>query len=102
MTGNFDRLLALLTVPPELEEVMIDALLGFGDDVVFTSQDVHGHGTDPGRLSLAEQVSGRRGLVQFQVELEGSQQEAFQQLLDTAFPQRDFHCLLLPALRMQG
>ena len=93
-------MLVVITVTPELEEPLIDALLGFDDEVVFTSRSVHGHGTNPDHLNLAEQVSGRRRLVQFQVELTESRLEPFRDLLHRVFPDTDLHCLAIPAMRL--
>ncbi|MCB1664956.1 MAG: DUF3240 family protein [Pseudomonadales bacterium] len=63
-----DMTLLVLTLSPALEEEIIDYLLGQNSVVSFTSQQVNGHG-DHGALSVAEQVSGRRKRVQYQVVL---------------------------------
>jgi len=44
----------------------VDYLLSLEEVGGFTSYPVHGHG-EQGRLSIAEQVSGRRKRVQFEI-----------------------------------
>lgn len=58
--------LLVLTLAPALEEELIDYLLNQDSVESFTSQQVHGHG-EHGTLSVAEQVSGRRKRLQYQV-----------------------------------
>jgi hypothetical protein len=63
-----DRYLLLsLTVPPKLEESIIDWLLGAESRCGFTSFPVNGHSGRPEGLTLAEQVSGRKQNVRFEV-----------------------------------
>lgn len=96
MTDTQDpRLLALVTIPPTLEELLIDVLLANQATSTFTSVAAHGHGTDHDRLSLAEQVSGRRKQMQFQIELVESEAPALLRSLDEAIPGGDFHCSFL-------
>jgi len=90
------RMLALLTIPPALEEVLIDVLLAHEATSAFTSVVAHGHGTDHDQLSLAEQVSGRRRQVQFQIELAESDAQGLLTALFDAIPGGDFHCCFLP------
>ena len=58
--------LLVLNITPELEEELVDYLLSLEELGGFTSYSVHGHG-EQGRLSIAEQVSGRRKRVQFEI-----------------------------------
>lgn len=62
---------ALLTVlaDPDLEERIVDWLLARDDVPGFTTFPAWGHGTAQARLSLAEQVAGRRARVAFQLVL---------------------------------
>lgn len=60
-------LLLSLTVPPKLEESIIDWLLGAESRCGFTSFPVNGHSGQPDHLSLAEQVSGRKQNVRFEI-----------------------------------
>lgn len=88
--------LALVTVPHALEEVVIDTLLSHEATSAFTSVAAHGHGTDHAGLSLAEQVSGRRKQIQFQIELAESDVPGLLAALLEAIPGGDCHCCLLP------
>lgn len=56
----------VLNITPELEEEMVDYLLSVEQVKGFTSYPVRGHG-EHSCLSIAEQVSGRRKRVQFEV-----------------------------------
>jgi hypothetical protein len=98
---NNDSVLALVTVPPTLEELLIDLLLEKEATSAFTSVAAHGHGTDHDQLSLAEQVSGRRKQVQFQVEVPLAAAPALLSSLQEAIPGGDFHCCFLKMLRIQ-
>lgn len=71
------KVLLVMNFNPELEEDMVDYLLGLVDIEGFTSYQVRGHGIH-GNLSLSEQVSGRRKRLQIEMLLE---QEAAEQVL---------------------
>jgi nitrogen regulatory protein PII len=58
--------LLILNITPELEEDLVDYLLAREEVGGFTSYPVHGHG-EQGHLSIAEQVTGRRTRVQFEI-----------------------------------
>jgi len=63
--------LLVLNIRPELEEDMVDYLLAQDGVRGFTSYQVRGHGVHED-LSLAEQVSGRRRRLQFELVIEES------------------------------
>lgn len=65
-TQNHDYTMLVLNTSPELEEYLIDYLLGFEEIEGFTSYQVHGHGEHNG-LSVAEQVTGRRKRSQYEI-----------------------------------
>jgi hypothetical protein len=65
------KTLLVLNLPPELEEDMVDYLLAQDGVGGFTSYPARGHG-DNVNMSLAEQVSGRRRRLQFEVIMEES------------------------------
>jgi hypothetical protein len=67
--------LLLLNLAPELEDDMVDYLLSVSSISGFTSYPVRGHG-EHSYLSIAEQVSGRRKRVQFEIVLAASDVEA--------------------------
>lgn len=95
MDMNDESVLALVTVPPALEEMLIDLLLAHEATSAFTSVAAHGHGADHDQLSLPEQVSGRRKQIQFQVEIPVSAAPALLRSLQEAIPGGDFHCAFL-------
>jgi len=59
----------ILNIPPELEEDLVDYLLAIDSLPGFTSYPARGHG-EHSHLSIAEQVSGRRKRVQFEIVLD--------------------------------
>ncbi len=61
----------VLNAAPELEEDLIDYLLTFEQIKGFTSFLVHGHG-EHNDLSVAEQVTGRRKRVQYEIFLDST------------------------------
>jgi len=60
--------LLVLNISPELEEDLVDYLLGLEGVEGFTSYQVYGHG-EHGKLSLREQVTGRRRRMQYEIML---------------------------------
>ncbi|MDT8397115.1 MAG: DUF3240 family protein [Pseudomonadales bacterium] len=58
--------LLILNAPPELEEDLVDYLLSLPVVEGFTSYQVNGHGENS-NLSVAEQVSGRRRRIQYEL-----------------------------------
>lgn len=96
-----DSVMALVKVPPRLEEMLIDLLLAHEATSAFTSVAAHGHGADHDRLSLSEQVSGRRRQVQFQVELPAAAAPDLLRSLREAIPGGDFHCSFLKMHRVE-
>jgi hypothetical protein len=60
--------LLVLNLPPEIEEDLVDYLLGLEEVGGFTSFRVHGHG-EHGALSVTEQVTGRRTRVRYELVL---------------------------------
>ena len=65
------KTLLVINLPPELEEDMVDYLLPQDAVGGFTSYRTRGHG-DHVNMSLAEQVSGRRKRLQFEIIMEES------------------------------
>lgn len=65
------KTLLQINLPPELEEDMVDYLLAQDAVGGFTSYPTRGHG-DHSSMSLAEQVTGRRKRLQFEVIMEDS------------------------------
>lgn len=90
--------LLMLVVAPSLEEAMVDALLTQTDISGFTSSQVYAHGTQTGKLSLLEQVTGRQQKIQFLVYGSETALKALTTQLSTAFNQADIRYVLLPVL----
>jgi len=68
---NESLTMLVLNTAPELEEDLIDYLLGLEQIEGFTSYQVHGHG-EYQSLSVAEQVTGRRKRSQYEIFLTSS------------------------------
>ena len=60
------KTLLVLNIPPALEDDMVDYLLELEEIKGFTSFVAQGHGGGE-RLTVTEQVSGRRKRVQFEI-----------------------------------
>ncbi len=58
--------LLILNTPPELEDQLVDYLLTVSGLGGFTSYPARGHGENR-QMSIAEQVTGRRKRVQFEL-----------------------------------
>ncbi|MDR0781516.1 MAG: DUF3240 family protein [Pseudomonadales bacterium] len=61
--------LLILNVAPELEEELVDCLLELPTVNGFSTHQVYGHGVN-GRMTMAEQVSGRRKRLQVELIVE--------------------------------
>lgn len=97
-TAVTDQILFVLSVPPMLEDQIIDWLLERDEATGFTSLNVNGHSSDPAHLTVAEKVSGRQRRLQFQVQIPGRALEAFLSGLEQAFAGADLHYWVLPLL----
>ena len=92
----FEELLVVLTVPPSLEEPVVDWLLAREEGAGFTSFAVSGHSTRHDDLSPAEQVSGRQSRQQFQVQIREDAIELFLQDARNNFGSAGVHFWVLP------
>ena len=63
---DHDITMLVLNIAPELEENLVDYLLTFEQVESFTSFRAYGHG-EQHRLSVSEQVSGRRKRTQYEI-----------------------------------
>lgn len=102
--GMTDQALVVLNVSPGLEEPLIDWLLE-NHETGFSSQEVGGHGTRLDDLSAAEQVSGYRRRVQFQIQIPAATVDAFLRSAGTEFGRADVHYWVVPVLlagQLQG
>ena len=66
-----DKRMLVLNLTPELEDSLVDYLLGQPDVMGFTSFPVRGHGDDE-TLTVAEQVRGQRKRLRFELLLPAS------------------------------
>lgn len=64
-----DHVLLTLLIPPSIEEAIVDWLLEVESDHGFSSFSVRGHSSSHLGLSLAEQVSGRKQQIRFEIHL---------------------------------
>jgi hypothetical protein len=90
--------LVVLNVAPAIEDDVVDWLLGREGDQGFTRTAVHGHGARSDGLTIAEQVTGRRDRVQFEVCIPAEQAEGFLRQAAEVFGNADVHYQLLPLL----
>lgn len=66
------KVLLVLNTAPALEDDLADFLLAHAAGQGFTTYEVNGHGEGLHDMSIAEQVSGRRRRVQFELALDDS------------------------------
>ncbi len=90
--------LLTLVVAPEQAEAMIDWLLDHPAVQGFSSQDGSGHGSDPQRLNVEEQVVGRRPRVFFTLLLRAASAQDLLVQLRSDFAGREVHYWLTPVL----
>jgi hypothetical protein len=92
------EVLLTLTVSPRLEETVVDWLLSREVCYGFTSFPVSGHSCAAGGLTLAEQVSGRKKQVRFQMHLPGDELPALLDQLRRDFAGSGLHYWISPVL----
>lgn len=90
------NVLLIINLPPALEEDLVDYLLSIDSVEGFTSYAVQGHG-DHRNLSVAEQVSGRRSRVQFEMVIDQNDFEPITSSLGKAVG-KDLLYWLMPVL----
>jgi hypothetical protein len=93
-----ELLLITLTVSPSVEESLVDWLLQFTEHSGFTSHKADGHSSRIEGLSLAEQVSGRKSQVRFQLHLPGTELDRFMAQLKLDFGGAGIHYWVAPLL----
>lgn len=95
--SNTEQALVVLNVPPSQEEAVVDWLLARGGSG-FTSQPVFGHSSDHDNLSPAEQVSGRRRRLQFQIQMPSASVDTFLREGRERFGTADAHYSVSPLI----
>jgi hypothetical protein len=93
-----DRYLLTLIAPPSLEEPLVDWLLEFESEYGFSSFPVNGHSSRHEGLTLAEQVSGRRRHIRFEMHLPETELSALIERLKGDFAGAGLHYWVLPIL----
>lgn len=93
-----DQTLLTLVAAPQVEDTLVDWLLARDDVPGFTSYTASGHGSSIHSMSLAEQVSGRRRQMVFQLRLSQAQAEAVVSGLKQSFGNSGLHFWLTPVL----
>lgn len=97
MTGTT---LLTLIAPPSLEEPLVDWLLQFESRYGFSSYSVNGHSSRHEGLSLAEQVSGRKRQIRFEMHLPEGEWEPLIERLKRDFPGTGLHYWVSPILEL--
>lgn len=93
-----DQTLLSLVVSPLVEDTLVDWLLARDEVLGFTSAAVNGHGSSVHAMSFAEQVSGRRRQVLFQLHLPVAQAQSLVAELKRDFGNSGIHYWLAPVL----
>ena len=89
--------LLTLIATPDLEERLVDWLLGEGYQG-FTSLPCNGHGTGHEGLSTAEKVAGRQRQVAFWLQLEETVATDLVRALSESFGATELHYWIVPVL----
>jgi hypothetical protein len=89
------KCLLRLNIPPNLEEDVVDLLLGSREIPGFQSYPTRGHGR-VGAMTIAEQVEGRRNRVQFEIVIDTELLEPLLQKLKVSLPVPDIIYWVLP------
>lgn len=90
--------LLTLIAPPGLEEPLVDWLLEFESEYGFSSFPVNGHSSRHEGLTLAEQVSGRKRHIRFEMHLPEAELAALIERLKGDFAGVDLHYWVSPVL----
>lgn len=87
-----------LVVSPEVEDNVTDWLLARDGVAGFSTLPIAGHGSDPARMTLAEQVAGKRRQVLFQLHLACADALALVEAVKDDFRGSGMHYWLVPIL----
>jgi hypothetical protein len=98
MTQDNIAVLLTLSLTPALEGPIAEWLLENEPDLGFTSMAAHGHGVNPERLSLIEQVTGRQRRVIMHIVLPAAAAAALVEKLAAVFAGTDTYYWTAPAL----
>ncbi len=90
------KFLVTLIAGPAMEEALVDWLLSSGITPDFTTSHIYGHSSQHQNLSLAEQVTGRKRQLRFQMCLEESKLTSVLEQLKADFKDSNIHYWVLP------
>lgn len=93
-----DQCLLSIVTTPAVEETLVDWLLEREELSGFSSHPIDGHGSRPGDLSLAEQVTGRRRKVLFTIHTECDRMQGIIETLKQDFAGAGLHYWVVPLL----
>lgn len=88
--------LLTLIAPPSLEEPLVDWLLQFESEFGFSTFPVSGHSSRHEGLTLAEQVSGRKRQIRFEMHLPETEWRPLIGRLRRDFAGADLHYWVVP------
>ena len=91
-----DHCVLTLIAETGLEESLLDWLLDYGHDVMFSSEIVNFHGLEQASLSLSEQVSGHRPMLLVQVQMPLEDARRLCRELAAVFTQAHIHYRIAP------
>ena len=95
---NSSDALLIMTIPPELEDDMVDWLLAEPATAGFTSLPAFGHGGAHHQLSIAERVAGKQRRVQFQITLPQVAAANLLHAFQSKFAANETHAWVIPLL----
>ncbi len=98
MAATTDQVLFVISIPPALEDQLIDWLLERDGAAGFTSWPSSGHSSDAARLSTSEKVSGKQRRLTFEVQLPAERLSTFTAGLRESFGGADVHYWVVPLL----
>lgn len=96
-SDNIPCLLVLFGAP-DIRDTLVDWLLDYDKELMFSTLSIEGYGLDPGALSLAEQVAGHQTRLECRVETNLSKAQSICKGLSEAFPRLGLHYLILPLI----
>ena len=91
-----DPVLLTLLTPPAAEEAVVDWLLEIESEYGFSSFPVRGHSSRHTGLTLAEQVSGRKEQIRFEMHLPESELSSLLNRLRQDFAGAGLHYWVVP------
>jgi hypothetical protein len=98
MSDEASPCLLVLICDTEIRDPLVDWLLSYHQDVVFSSEPIDCHGMDPDSLNLAEQVTGRQGKLLIQIQTSVSEAHQICRELASRFARAPLRYWIQPVL----